>query len=85
MTICILKGFGITAWIGGSDEEIEGEWNWITSGRPIDDHLFTDWSTNHGSAPRTDVQDCLKLTNNLENGHWTDANCGRDFNVICQF
>ena len=72
------------AWIGGSDMENEGEWIWAASQRRITD-LYNDWSTEDGSPPVTQRQDCLKLSSRLDNGHWTDSNCDQEFKFICEF
>ena len=75
-------------WIGGTDEHMEGDWIWATSGRPIDD-LFSDWSTAFNGQPDNSGgdQDCLKFSraSSSHNGKWNDYDCFSSSMYFCEY
>jgi len=64
-------------WIGASDRNREGTWEWVTGER----FGFTNWYRNQPSYKRD--EDCLQF-NYYEKGAWSDEDCDLDKSFICQ-
>ena len=62
----IAKGDKNSYWLGGTDEEVEGEWKWITGEK----FLFTDW---YGDNPNNTggTEHYLEIRKNYDN-KWND-------------
>jgi hypothetical protein len=68
-----------TAWTGGNDISIEGDYRWQSSDSKME---FTNW---HGSQPSVwheyKQEDCVEL---MRNGEWNDLNCNAQNTFICE-
>jgi len=65
-------------WIGASDRNREGNWEWVTGER----FGFTNWYRNQPSAKRD--EDCL-VFNYYSKGAWADYDCSWQMPFICQY
>ena len=54
-----------SSWIGGSDYDFEGRWNWVTGER----FEFENWAKNEPNNS-SNSEDCLEI---LKDGKWNDA------------
>ena len=66
---------GKYVWIGGSDQEHEGVWQW-TDGSAWG---FTSWKVQHGR--RGNSKNCAVM---LRGDKWTDESCANSYPFICQ-
>ncbi len=66
----LMKGKGMTtAWLGGSDEKVEGAWNWVT-GEPLS---FTSWDALRPNSAAGNSDDFLAIIDAATAGmKWTD-------------
>jgi len=64
-------------WIGASDRDREGNWQWVTGER----FGFTNWYRNQPSMKRD--EDCLGF-NYYNKGAWSDEDCDQLRSFICQ-
>jgi hypothetical protein len=77
---------GVEAWLGATDETIEGTWVWAASGTAFfvvgsadAGAAFANWSS---AEPNDyDDSDCLRV---LETGLWADWDCGGLKGRVCQ-
>ncbi|XP_056015776.1 collectin-12-like isoform X2 [Ostrea edulis] len=70
-----------TAWTGGSDVDIEGQYRWSYSNVPI---TFTAWNEGEpsvGLPTEAEEKDCLEL---FRNGKWNDRYCFYLDTFICE-
>ena len=66
-------------WVGGTDQEEEGEWKW-TDGS---DWSYTKWATQPKQPDDAhNDEDCLQITLNDFDG-WNDINCGNNYQFVC--
>ena len=66
-------------WVGGTDQEEEGEWKW-TDGS---DWSYTKWATRPKQPDDAHKdEDCLQITLNDFDG-WNDINCGNSYQFVC--
>ena len=63
-------------WIGGSDKEEEGVWNWLDC-TSFQDQRFTAWAQHQPSNGKD--QDCLELASS----RWNDNTCNKQNNFVC--
>ena len=66
---------GSHIWVGGSDKQLEGQWEWATGSCNWE---WTDWGSGYSSAAD---QDCLCIHHNF---HWNDCGCGWGIHFICE-
>ena len=73
------------SWLGATDRDVEGNWVWTTSGRPI---TFTNWLAGEpGPGALLDVQDCTEMRRVDEAWHagkWADTQCDNLRQPICE-
>ena len=72
------QGISADWWTGGHDIAVEGNWEWITNGQPLEDLV---WSSNQPEG--VSGRDCLML----ENGYdylGRDYTCDHRSYPICQ-
>ena len=67
---------GQEVWLGGSDQEQEGVWQWA-DGSPW---YFNKWRTASGEPNGKEFENCV----NFQNGDWLDIDCIQTKNFICQ-
>nr|QPA18212.1 mannose binding lectin A [Bubalus bubalis] len=66
-----------TAFLGITDEVTEGQFMYVTGGRPGYSNWKKNEPNNHGSG-----EDCVSL---LPDGLWNDISCSSSFLAICEF
>ncbi|XP_004389943.1 mannose-binding protein A-like [Trichechus manatus latirostris] len=66
-----------TAFLGITDEVIEGQFMYVTGGRLAYSNWKKDEPNDHGSG-----EDCVTL---LTDGLWNDISCSSSFLVVCEF
>jgi hypothetical protein len=74
-------GPNCTAWTGGNDIEVEGQYRWSFSNVTLN---FTSWRPNQPSviSPRRALpENCIDLT---KNGGWNDKVCSYLSSFICE-
>lgn len=72
---------GCTAWTGGNDLNVEGEYVWDHSNTTM---VFTNWHTNEPSLTSPSLattRDCIDI---LRNGKWNDRPCLHLNSFICE-
>ncbi|XP_056001958.1 C-type lectin domain family 17, member A-like [Ostrea edulis] len=70
-----------TAWTGGNDHDIEGQYRWSYSNVTI---TVTAWYTNEpsvGYPAQAEEKDCIDL---FRNGKWNDRPCSYRNSFICE-
>ncbi|XP_071142504.1 perlucin-like [Mytilus edulis] len=75
-----VKRLGGGYWLGGSDEFVEGQWEWASIGQPFQ---YTNW---YPGAPDNQLhhQDCLMTKGDFHNGWWDDVDCNQVGKFICE-
>jgi len=70
-------------WIGGTDEETEGNWKWVDGS----DWKFTHWATHKYEQPGGgSSQNCLQIYHNIHaNNGWNDLYCSTALPFICSW
>lgn len=68
------KIFPYHVWLGATDEEVEGDWQWITG----ESWGYTNWNTGPGEPNGGTFENCLEYSNNSVS--WSDASCDRKIN-----
>ena len=68
-------------WIGGSDEAVEGRWEWDSERCSF---TFEDW---HWGQPNNyaGAQDCLYMDLSNPQIKWNDERCTNRYYFICEF
>ena len=57
--------------MGGSDQNEEGSFEWMSSGEPVNSS-FTNWKEGEPNDHRKN-EDCIEMT--IESGLWNDVGC----------
>ena len=70
---------GMYYWIGGNDQETEGNWVWISHGCPI---KFNAWKKNQPDNYKG-IEHCAYVSP-IHAIQWNDANCKTLFFYICE-
>ena len=84
----IAVGLGETFWIGGSDQDHEGEWRWVHSQTEISNSTFSNWGP--GRPDNWDgIEHYLQLIGNgylTADGtaYWEDSHNGVSYPYICE-
>ena len=58
-------------WLGGNDEDTEGQFIWLPSGHPV---VFEDWGKNQPDNGGRSAQNCMVYF--CFSKEWHDAGCG---------
>ncbi|XP_073724565.1 ladderlectin isoform X1 [Misgurnus anguillicaudatus] len=67
-----------SAWVGGHDGEIDGQWLW-SDGSQFD---FTGWCSGEPNNYQGNPENCLLI--NFNNNHcWNDGQCSSAMSYIC--
>ncbi|XP_040848394.1 mannose-binding protein A-like [Ochotona curzoniae] len=66
-----------SAFLGITDEKIEGQFTYVTGGRLAYSNWKKDEPNDHGSG-----EDCVVLT---QDGLWNDISCSTSFLAVCEF
>lgn len=78
---CGSDPFVCTAWTGGNDLDIEGQYRWHHSNTLLS---YTNWYPTEPSlaVPKNALdRDCIDV---LRNGQWNDQSCSFQNSVICE-
>ena len=67
-------------WIGLSDELLEGDWKWESTGNTV---VYTDWGPGQPSNGGGSGEDCACLYADI-NYHWNDAPCNFNHRPLCE-
>lgn len=65
-------------WIGITDQEIEGEWQYYPSEEQL---VFSDWNTGY---PKTSQTNNCAAVNERSGYRWFDDDCTKEYNAICE-
>ena len=65
--------------IGLTDNEVEGDWNWIKSKTPLNGH-YAKWAP--GEPNDYNVENCVFLA--ASNSGWYDVSCDAKNHYICE-
>lgn len=78
-------------WIGGSDQETEGAWIWVSdatqfwsgnhSGTEVDGR-FTNWKSDQPTGGTS--QNCARVLPEDGNWLWADESCDQEFGFVCE-
>ena len=77
MTSELDNDFGVGAYIGANDIDVEGTWRWATSGDLV---TFTDWNPAGEPTPGT-TENCVGIRHH----QWYNHNCAEVLDAICEF
>ncbi|XP_069122564.1 perlucin-like [Argopecten irradians] len=66
-------------WLGGSDANAEGVWQWMQNNHPIN---YTNWG--HGQPNNLHGKNCLVLHYNPPDFNWKAFDCMKYHNYICE-
>jgi cysteine-rich repeat protein len=70
---------GAAIWLGGSDADIEGDWQWV-NGEPF----FEVWAEGEPSNDGTNGEDCVIYLRRLGAVSYDDRPCDRAYAVLCE-
>lgn len=65
-------------WLGLTDEDVEGYWQWYDTDTPVS---FTNW--HPGQLDDAGGEDCAVFSFRL-NYDWADVDCTKLFEAICE-
>jgi hypothetical protein len=73
----------VDVWLGGTDQEVEDDWHWIT-GEPMN---FEGWrldplepNNGNGNGP----ENCMIMEADSATGTWDDRDCAKTFPYVCE-
>ena len=70
-------------WLGGSDQEVEGEWRWESDSQLIDMEKF--WANSQPDSAEGD-EDCLRIwRGERATGGFGDGLCSALHHFVCKF
>ena len=61
-------------WLGGNDNNVEGQWVWSVDSRPIS---YVAWSSHDGGT----AENCMSL--NVNDRTWSDNRCTNPMEFVC--
>ncbi len=70
-------------WIGYSDIEAEGQWQWLDVGENWCPSSWTNWNSVEPSNSGGN-EDCATIMAHVGDGEWSDQNCGSGFPALCE-
>ncbi|XP_065145768.1 galactose-specific lectin nattectin-like isoform X2 [Paramisgurnus dabryanus] len=67
-----------SAWVGGHDGEIDGQWLWSDASQ----FNFTSWCSGEPNNYQGNPENCLQI-NFTNNSCWNDGQCSSEMSYIC--